>query len=60
MAERIEFSFGLSGFLDVLFLFVSRKFPQKRSEVGFLENHTAAFSALINREKFLFEQPSVI
>jgi hypothetical protein len=37
-AERIELSSGSEGFLDTLFLFVSRKFSPKRSEVRFLEN----------------------
>ncbi len=38
MTERIELSFGLQGFLDELFLFVSRKFSLKSLGVGFPEN----------------------
>jgi len=36
--EPIKLSFGLSGFLDVLFLLSSGHFCPKFSEVGFLEN----------------------
>jgi hypothetical protein len=44
MAERIELSSGSQGFLDTLFLFVSRKFSSKCLEDGFLENR--AFLAI--------------
>jgi len=37
-AEYINLSFGLCRFLDILFLFVSRKFSPKPSEDGFPEN----------------------
>jgi hypothetical protein len=50
-AEYIELSSGSEGFLDVLFLFVSRKISPKGSEVRFLENR--GFSAIgVEKKEF--------